>query len=883
MMRAVLFFLLIATSTTLHAQRPEGSSALKSIVFDADPRSFQVVRVPIPTELRGAPNLTYEIQPQAAFIVIGPRRGTLSGAAAEADLLITLRVPADASAGAHMVAHAMFRAGSNEIQIPIETRIRSARRVALRIESQVEGVQGGDRVDLHATIANMGNAPDTVRLAVEMPKPWNIALRDTTLVLAQGEVAKKLIRFTVPKSSGTGSFFVRTNAVSRGGTASELTTLSVGGRTANMAPPGPTMRMALGGVSVQDGTSAGIAQLAVSGPATTGISVDGRIALHTATGTSTIRGLSRVGAYVTEPHLAAWSGTWRVGLGSTVSNFNDVLGVNAGGRGAGLEYDDQKNILNVTAARQIDTGLGRSGSILGAEYTRRIGAASLGGGISRLRGTGFGDQALSAASVKASASPSSKLLVEGALAYREFATGTGLGWIAGIAGALPRTRAQVRVVHAAGGTHAFARAENELAASAHTTLHERLQVVSSYFRTSDTDIGANRTRSHVYSIVPVYRMGSRAAMRGEFRQTRFEVDGNPFSFANGELHFGAGASVTLGGINYSTDAGVDRLSRGIRTNDVDAEDTGARLTWRATASRSLPFGVLQLEGSYERNDRSTGFVPHQAAFIARADHAQIPYGPRNLFLDAEIGYTYWSGLQSFASLRAGATYMLQAATEISVNVERDPMLYTSGDRTPVVFAIRVERSLGLPRMVTGRAAGVVFQDYNANGRQDADEPGMPNIAVRRGDARATTDREGRYRFWEQARGATVIDIATLPMGWIVSTESQDGYIALLPTTRVEVTLQPGIAERMRMLDLTMIAVTARDAQGRTWVARRTSPEVAVFEALPAGNYEIGIDASALAEPMRVDGTPPRVNVTRETMTRITLPIAGRPLRFKQNP
>jgi hypothetical protein len=327
---------------------------------------------------------------------------------------------------------------------------------------------------------------------------------------------------------------------------------------------------------------------------------------------------------------------------------------------------------------------------------------------------------------------------------------------------------------------------------------------------------------------------------------------------------------------------VARLSRGIQTSDIDAVDTGGHYSWRNTLSRPLTYGSLQLEASYEHNDPGTGYVSGQTLITARADRAQLPFGPRNLSVDAEIGYNRWAGIRSFTSYRGGATYLLPFGTEISAALERNPLLYTASGKPPLVFALRVEKSIGLPRLMTGRAEGIVFQDYNGNGRQDDGESGMPNIVVRRGNSRAVSGRDGSYRFWEPGRGSPVADPVSLPYGWIVNDKSTDHDIALTPTTSVEVVLQPGAAERLRNVNLTNVVVMARDEIGRSWIARRTSSETAVFEALPVGSYEIDLDFAALAEPLRIDGPTPRVTVTRETTVRIVVSVSGRPLRFKQD-
>ena len=90
----------------------------------------------------------------------------------------------------------------------------------------------------------------------------------------------------------------------------------------------------------------------------------------------------------------------------------------------------------------------------------------------------------------------------------------------------------------------------------------------------------------------------------------------------------------------------------------------------------------------------------------------------------------------------------------------------------------------------------------------------------------------------------------------------------------------GAAERLRNIDLTMATVIARDAIGREWTGRRVSPDVALFEALPIGTYKIDADFSGIVEPLRVANAEVVVQVAEGNITKVILPIAGRPLRFR---
>ena len=98
-------------------------------------------------------------------------------------------------------------------------------------------------------------------------------------------------------------------------------------------------------------------------------------------------------------------------------------------------------------------------------------------------------------------------------------------------------------------------------------------------------------------------------------------------------------------------------------------------------------------------------------------------------------------------------------------------------------------------------------------------------------------------------------------------------------TRLLVTLELATAERLRNIDISNVAVIARDGQGREWDARRTSNEQGMFEALPVGRYTITANFAAVSEPLRVEKEM-TIDVQEGELAQVKLQIAGRPLRFR---
>ena len=408
-------------------------------------------------------------------------------------------------------------------------------------------------------------------------------------------------------------------------------------------------------------------------------------------------------------------------------------------------------------------------------------------------------------------------------------------------------------------------------------LTQRWDVAGSFVEARDHSRAdyAFHTRSAAFS--PSWLLAESMRLRADIRHTAFDVDAAPIGYGNAETHFSLGAGGAWRGFGYASDAGVARLERSIRAADIDAVDTGTRFTWRTNLSRATRYGVFQLESNYERNSAGTGYLPQQVVVNLRADRIQFPAISPRLELDAEYGLQSWTGVSATHIIRAGAQYLLPQMT-LALGVERNPILTGIGQRTPWIVALKVERSLGLPRITAGRAYGIVYRDYNGNRQRDAGEPGVPNVAVRRGAGRAVTAQDGSYRFWEATQGAVTVDPASLPFGWMVG-HNDDRDIALVATTRLLVTLELGAAERLRNLDLSKASIVARDAYGREWLARRTSSEQAVFEALPVGRYTVTADFAALSEPLRVEREI-TVEVREGEAAQVSLQVAGRPLRFR---
>lgn len=71
---------------------------------------------------------------------------------------------------------------------------------------------------------------------------------------------------------------------------------------------------------------------------------------------------------------------------------------------------------------------------------------------------------------------------------------------------------------------------------------------------------------------------------------------------------------------------------------------------------------------------------------------------------------------------------------------------------------------------TGQIWGTVYKDFNGNGLQDPDEPGLPGIKVVSGKYETITNENGEYALKITAKKSTIsLDFRTIPQGFVFST------------------------------------------------------------------------------------------------------------------
>ena len=89
---------------------------------------------------------------------------------------------------------------------------------------------------------------------------------------------------------------------------------------------------------------------------------------------------------------------------------------------------------------------------------------------------------------------------------------------------------------------------------------------------------------------------------------------------------------------------------------------------------------------------------------------------------------------------------------------------------PRILTVVLLVALGAPPAQSAEVSGVVFDDANRNGTQDAGEVGIAGVAVSNQDAVVTTDAKGTFRLVSAGTG-------------VVFVSTPDAYRALCPLWR----------------------------------------------------------------------------------------------------
>ena len=197
------------------------------------------------------------------------------------------------------------------------------------------------------------------------------------------------------------------------------------------------------------------------------------------------------------------------------------------------------------------------------------------------------------------------------LAQRRYDTGSGLGWTTGFQRFTSRDNVSVKLAHAPGGSRAYARATDEIVASASRMVTERVSLHGSYWNSrDDAGVALSRLDNEGWNLGTQLKVTSDLSLDLSGRRSAFSADGIAGGFGTEET-YGTVALTARRGPAYATGSGSFGTTS--RTTTVLGGGSIVEGGNQAIAFGSLGVGgargTIELSGRYERNDASSGRHP----------------------------------------------------------------------------------------------------------------------------------------------------------------------------------------------------------------------------------------------------------------------------------
>lgn len=844
------------------------------------PGSLEVVGVPVPAVFDTAAVVRYRVSAEGRARVVGSLSGMLTaGPSRRASIFFTVSAPTTAGAGRVHVATAEFDApGATTIAVPVEMLVAPTHRVEVAVLDQMVGARAGSVVPVRVRAVNFGNQPDTVRLAVTPPHGWRVTSSDgdATIAVPVRGARETVLRVWVPPTHPAGLALVRVVATLQGAPiASTVVQVQVGGeRGGAMDGPGlnlSSISVAAPGAPVVTGFAA-----TLQGAITPTATISGRAAWMGAAASSGAAqaGFARAGVSSAPPTLDLTTPSLRLGLGLTGRPLSDLAGLSVLGTGASVELARGPWRTTLLGLRPYAYGFvsdsASRGLLVGGRVERQVGASAFSVTASRLDEPSSG-RSLDALSGGYSLRNASLGDFTSELGFRRAGDDVaGMGWATELRRQTERSAISVRLLHAPGGSRAYARASDEINAAVSQRLTRVLGLSGSYWRTGDEALGASHMRSEGWSVGPgATLLGGLATLSLEARGLSYSAVGTTGGFGNAERQGTFNLDVRRGAFYLSGTALVAQVARSTSLAGTALPDvTGTRIEERLAAGAAFGGANFEASATDQRFAGQVSAIPQQQTFTVRADRVPLPlpFGAAPLLLGGDLQHVRAPIMRSAGAqttMRVSATMRLPAGLGVTLGAERNPYLLASAGNAGGgwITTLRLERLTLLPRLRNG-SSGRVYRDADGNGRRGRAEAGVGGVVVRCGTVTSVTDGQGRYNC---ASGSSAeIDPRSLPIGWLAPAlrggRVTTGDIGLMSVSavRVELVLDGMDSTRVSAAELAQVQVIARDSLGQPWMARGAAPGVAMFDALPPGRYVVEVDASGVAEPLRLVTADPTI-------------------------
>lgn len=889
---------LLCSAGVARAHVPTGAPRVVNppVSVSGAPRTLVSLVVPVPQQLEDAERLSFAVEISGHVDVLGRQYGELSNLPGQRPrpVLLTIRVPSDALVGLLDVADVVFSAeDGRQVVVPVILRVPSVLAIRMSGQRELLNVAAGDRVELVYRVQNLGNAPELFTVALDAPGDWRRSVARTLRIEPFGSAELPVSLRVAPGAAGNDHIVsVALRRANGDTTAVAAATTILRSAPAVIRPSGLRLDPFVAVAATARGSGIGTG-VRLEGPLAEGVRLFAQASPLPNVGQQDAV-LAQVGA-VRLPFVASVAtDRWTVQAGASQMSLNELGGVNLGGQGVTARFEDGRHSAQMVVARPGFDGRDRGGFIGGA-LGRQMSFGYLTGFASVLRqeSSVFDTRQLTALGVDYVSPAVGTMVLTGGMAMRAHADGTGLGLRAQLLHERDGESLRLRVLHAPGGSGAFALQSDELALEARRQLTPRLSVDADAFRNADVGGQFADISAHGFSGGPRLAIGDRTmiGLRAVQHVSRVEPrTAGVGAFGTTSTGLTANASSALASWDLQSDLTMMRVLREAElfsgaTDAVTALQSQANVV----AHREIAaLGQVGLGASMQVAESGVGLPERAGSVFARWTGFPVFVFGQLVMTESEARVYSANVGGAQTAWRFGARTQLRNGVAIDGSLSRSPFVRDLSGRISWVAALKIGMTT---EVLTGdqlRTPGVVFVDENGDGRRDPDERGVSGVQLRYGNTRVSTGRDGRYRLPANLRGRLVVDPVTLPRGFVVSprvafdtVERRDIPLVATGTQDIVLELQADAELRMPDADISKADIWLRDENGLEWVGQHVEGGRFRFLEVPVGRYVVRMSFARIEEPLRAD--EPTVDIRRGTVEPVVIPVRGRSVRIISPP